>query len=877
MFSCQKSFYYSFGSLVLMMGFNLSPVNGSNEAMSIEPRQFLEDYCLRCHGEEKQKGDRRFDHLDLAFSDEDTAFEWQEILDMINLGDMPPEEEEEQPSDEERTGIVSWITPQLEIYYANQAEKESTGLRRMNSFQYRNTLRDLLGLDISSFDPTESFPSEERLDGFENIGSRLVVSRYLMDRYLEAASASIDKVVDIPSRPSTVSDRFTAEDFWDRRWQFRGRSYWIVNTDGKYVEMGHGDKSAERIYPLGFGGFKVERVDLGDGTPRDDEGPKYRPRDRSELVPQDGYYTITVNAEAVGRQHPYTASIFDVDLSEPMKLEIFANDARIESAKYENPSNRTVAVFPLADNEAREYKVRVWLDKGFNFGIRYPNGPRGMGGTIRKVMEQFHPETIASNYKDLFSDKPAEPLDTYISDVYEGPRIRIHWVKFEGPDTEVWPPRNYQRLLGTTKHGQIGKDPYELIREFARKAFRRPVSNSEFELYQKFYDKEIASGSAIVSAIADTYKAILTSPNFLYIEAPINEASVDATEEGHVRKLKAYNLAARLSYFLWCSTPDQELLNAAEKGTLFEPIEIKYQALRMLRDPRAEAFVGNFTDGWLGLHKLGNLTPDQNKYEAYSVYNLENSFRGETRAFFRYLLEENRDIEEFLSAEYSFLDRNLAKHYGIDYADLDDEPRMVRFPEDSFRGGLLGQAGIHTVTANGVDTSPVVRGIWILENLLGTPPSPPPPDVPALEPDIRGATSIRDQLSKHREMATCNECHRKMDPLGFALENFDAIGGFREFYREGKDAPAIPVDTSGKLPSGEAFDDVRDLKKILLDRKEQFVRCLTEKLLMYALGRELSFSDRPQINAIVEELERRGGGLQDLVEIVVCSEAFIDS
>ncbi len=847
---------------------------GSSDGVVTDPISFLENHCLRCHGEEKQKGDRRFDHLGIDLSDEDTAFEWQEILDMVNLGEMPPEDED-QPTDEERTGIVSWITPKLDAYYANQVEKETTGLRRMNSFQYRNTLRDLLGLDMSSFDPTASFPSEERLHGFENIANRLVISRYLMDRYLEAASASIDKVVDVPARPSAVSDTFTAEDFWDRRWQFRGRSYWIVNTDGKYVEMGHGDKSAERIYPLGFGGFKVERVDLGDGTPRDDEGPKYRPRNRSELVPQDGYYTITVNAEAVGRQHPYGDSIFKADLSEPLKLELFANDARIESAKYENPTNRTLAVFPLKDNEAREYKVRVWLDKGFNFGIRYPNGPRGMGGTIRKVMEEYHPDTIASNYKDLFSDKPAEPLETYISDVYEGPRIRVHWVKLEGPEVEVWPPRNYQRLLGTTKHGQIGEDPYELIRKFARKAFRRPVSDAEFELYRKFYDEEIASGFPVVSAIADTYKAILTSPNFLYIEAPIDEEAVDAAEEGLARKLKAFSLASRLSYSLWGSMPDEELLDAAEKGTLFESIEVRYQVLRMLRDPRAEAFVGNFTDGWLGLHKLGNLTPDQNKYEAYSVYDLENSFREETRAFFNHLLKENRDVEEFLSAGYSFLDRSLAKHYGMNYADLDDEPRLFRFPEGSFRGGLLGQAGILTVTANGVDTSPVVRGIWILENILGTPPSPAPSDVPALEPDIRGATSIRDQLSKHRDIATCNECHRKMDPLGFALENFDAIGGFRNFYTDGKGEQTVAVDTSGKLPSGEAFHDVRGLKGILSERKEQFTRCLSEKLMMYALGRELSFSDRPQINAIVEELERRGGGLQDLVEIVLTSDTFL--
>ncbi|QEG02598.1 hypothetical protein Mal15_67190 [Stieleria maiorica] len=321
--------------------------------------------------------------------------------------------------------------------------------------------------------------------------------------------------------------------------------------------------------------------------------------------------------------------------------------------------------------------------------------------------------------------------------------------------------------------------------------------------------------------------------------------------------------------------PDQELLDAAEMGTLLEPIEVKYQVLRMLRAPRAEAFVANFTDGWLGLYKLGNLTPDPKKYEAYSVYDLEDSFREETQAFFRCLLMENRNVEEFLNAGYSFLDRNLAKHYGIAYADLGDEPRMVQFPEGSFRGGLLGQASILTVTANGVDTSPVVRGVWILENILGTPPSPPPPDVPALEPDIRGATSIRDQLSKHRDIATCNECHRKMDPLGFALENFDAVGAFREFYSDGEGKPSTPVDASGKLPSGEAFGDMRELKEILVDRREQFERCLTEKLLMYALGRELSFSDRPQVNTILDELERRDGGLQDLVEIVLTSDIFL--
>ena len=841
----------------------------ANAEFEHDPRLFLQEYCISCHGAEKQKGDRRFDHLTLDLTDGDNAFEWQEILDMINLGEMPPEDEL-QPSSTEVGGVVAWLTPQLDAYYAGLSQEQSTGLRRLNNVQYRNTLRDLLGLNMGSFDPTSSFPSDERMHGFDNIASKLVMSRYLMERYFEAASDSIDKVVDIPADPLQVSDHFTANDFWDRNWQFRGRSYWIVNKEGKYLEMGHGD--AERIYPLGFGGFTVARVDLGDGTPRDDEGPKYRPRDRSELIPQDGYYTITVNAEAVGRQHPYDASIFKADLSEPLKLEIFANDARIESATYENGSNRTLAVFPLKDNEAREYKVRVWLDKGFNFGIRYPNGPRGMGGTIRSVMERYHPETIASNYKDLFSDKPAEPLETYISDVYEGPRIRLHWVKLEGPET-AWPPRNYRELLATDTHGQLGDDPRTLLKTFASKAFRRPALDSEIDRFHTLFEQRRADGDSEVAAFADACKAILCSPSFIYIETPLDDSlAVDGFDPAHH---KAYTLASRLSYALWGSMPDETLLESAASGALLRPVEVRYQTLRMLRDPRAEAFTSGFTDGWLSLYKLGQILPDPNKFENYATYGLEESMREETHAFFRHILSGNRNIVEFLDSGYSFVDRNLAKFYGLETSGLGETHQLVDLGEGSYRGGLLGQAGVLTVTANGVDTSPVVRGVWILENLLGTPPSPPPPDVPALEPDIRGATSIRDQLAMHREIPTCNECHRKMDPLGFALENFDAIGGFRDYYTDGQGAKTILVDTSGRLPSGEQFDDVRGLKAILIERKEQFARCLTEKLLTYSLGRELTFSDRPQINMMLEELDRRGGGLQDLVEIVVTSEAFL--
>jgi len=807
-----------------------------------DPHEFLQAYCLKCHGDKKQKGDRRFDNLGLDLNDEDTAFEWQEILDLINLGDMPPEDET-QPSDAERSTIVSWITPRLDEFYAHLSQKESTGLRRMNRFQYRNTIQELLGLNMDSFDPTSSFPSEEKFEGFENIASKLVTSRYHMERYLEAASAAIDKVVDLPVKPPRVEQEFSPDDFWKNQLQFRPQQTYFLNVEDRFVEIAHGGKSKGRLFPTNFQG-----------------------------VPADGYYTITVKASGTGRENSYDPALFQMDFNEPIKMEVFANDASAESARNENPSNREITTLTLEDNELREYQVRAWLDKGFNFGFRYANGPKDHRNTLLKVQKKYHPETITTNVRDVFSSQPSEVLEHYLSDVYEGPRVRIYEASISGPETNPWPPRNYRELFGTSQPGSVEADPHQLIGTFARRAFRRPVLKSELQLYQAFYEREVSVGSSPLIALADTYKAILCSPLFLYIETPTNDSF--AEEEVTLAELKQFTLASRLSYFLWGTMPDQELLDAAEQGKLSTPIELKYQALRMLRDPRASAFTGNFTDGWLGLSGLENAMPDANKFAAYTMDELGGSMREETRAFFGYILRGNRDVSEFLDSNYTFLDRKLAKHYGIDPAGLGDEHELNRLPADSFRGGLLGQAGVLTVTANGVDTSPVVRGVWILENILGTPPSPPPPDVPALEPDIRGATSIRDQLAKHREIATCNECHRKMDPLGFALESFDAIGTFRESYTTGKGHPAIPVDTSGKLPSGEAFADVRGLKQILLDRQDQFVRCLTEKLMIYALGRELSFSDRPQIDSVVEELERRGGGLQDLIEIVVTSETF---
>lgn len=318
--------------------------------------------------------------------------------------------------------------------------------------------------------------------------------------------------------------------------------------------------------------------------------------------------------------------------------------------------------------------------------------------------------------------------------------------------------------------------------------------------------------------------------------------------------------------------PDDELLASAVPGKLLHPKELSRQVQRMLEDERSQSFVEHFTDTWLRINTLGSMPPDPKAFEQYYRDRLQDCFKTETRMFFQELLRSNGSIVNFLDSDYTFLNGPLAAQYGIEGVTGEQFRKVTLTPEDH-RGGLLGQGSILTLTANGIETSPVVRGIWVLENLLGTPPPPPPPDVEPLEPDTRGTTTIREQLEKHRNVATCAECHRRIDPAGFALEFFDPIGGYRTHYRaQGNRGPM--VNGSGQLPSGETFDDEQSLKKLLLARKDRFAEALTEKLMTYATGRRMTFRDDAEIKRIAAALKANGYGLRDLIVLVANSETF---
>jgi hypothetical protein len=514
----------------------------------------------------------------------------------------------------------------------------------------------------------------------------------------------------------------------------------------------------------------------------------------------------------------------------------------------------------LADSP-QWYTVRVWLDAGYTPRFTFRNGLMDVRAMWQRLVRK---------YPDQIPERRGGIGEWRRNSMQFGklPQIRIHEVEIEGPFHESWPTASQRAVLGDDAEGVLATGSLSEgqirrhLTDFVSRAFRRPAEPDEIARFMRLIASRRQSGRSPLDAYADGLKAVLCSPAFLYLD----ESEVKDDSGGS--RLSSYALASRLSYFLWSSLPDQELLDLAAAGTLSQPDVLRGQVRRMLADSRASALITGLLDSWLTLRDLGSMPPDRAKFSDYYRHDLQAAMREETRLFTKRLIGENLSVANFLDSDFTYVNRPLARLYGL------EPPRGSGFElvklTDGRRGGLLGQASILTVTANGIDTSPVVRGVWLLENILGTPPSPPPPDVPPLDPDVRGAVSIREQLEKHRSVASCYECHRKIDPLGFALENFDPIGAWRETY-----AGNTKIDPAGELPGGKKFDGIVDFKKVMVERREQFMTALTSKVVAYATGRRTTAADRPEIKRLLAQLHQRGDGMRDLVETVAASQAFL--
>lgn len=777
-------------------------------------QSFLQDYCLRCHGKQKQQADRRFDALTSNSNKLSELESLQEILDQLNLSSMPPEEEL-QPSDDEVRKVVAWLTATLAE--ARDEARDDAGkvvMRRLNRSEYRNTIRDLFQLKMVDFDPTTTFPEDDPTEGFDNVGEGLVVSDYLLRNYLQAAREVVEKAIVPGDRPEMIHYQVGTS------YQKEPPAHGSADKDGR--------REAGRMYikfrqPLG-----VPLLDKRRG------------------VPADGEYVIRCSAKAVRRKSRYKDEDLRYQSDKPMRLSI-----SIDSRELGATAHRIIGEYEIPDDEVLEIEKRVWLEKGFTFHLHWANGPDGSFKRIlRKVLPKYNKDALYPI---------RNPPEMYVG---SGPELHVHAIEIEGPFYDEWPPAGFARFFPAAATGRYDKEYLDAcLLRVASEAFRRPVHQKELAPYLGLAHAYFENHDDIWGAAKYGVRAILSSPHFLYLAEmdPIDDTS---------RRVTHHELATRLSYFLWSSMPDQQLRADADAKRLFDPGVLRSHVSRMLSDAKSAAFTQNFTGQWLRLRKLGDMPPDPEKNRVYYQDDLETAMRKETHLFFDHVLHNNQSILDFIDSEYTFLNPELARHYGISGVSQ-DVFQKVSLGSDGHRGGLLGHGSILTATSNGVETQPVVRGVWVLENLLGIPPSPPPPDVEPIEPDTRGVLTIRELMEKHRSNPTCYECHRKIDPLGLSLENYDHVGAWRDRY-----AKKSPIDEVSELPDGTKLSGVRGIKEYLLHRPEQFARCLTEKLFIYAMGRRLSFTDHDDIAKIVTSLKKKNYGFRDLIHMITESEAF---
>ncbi len=838
---------------LILAGASLLSAEAESFQKSVQP--FLNQYCVNCHGPKAAMAHRRFDTLDGDLANADTQQRWKEVVDRLNIGAMPPPGSK-QPSATERREIVEKMTAELKAAVTTaRSSGARTVMRRLNRFEYDRTVRHLLSLEGMLDDPTGAFPPDAVDDGFTNIGSALLTSDFLLSGYLSAAEVFIDRAVASGPKPEI------------RKYQFRAPFYPIKSRpDGQDVP---GQYQNIRKNTTDEGGFLwLSKLEQG--------------------VPHAGYYKLRFRAQAINRNYPYDQQIVKVQKDEPLRVAVVAGSAAYGDLEKRTTSDRELASFALPDNAPQWFETRIWLDRGYQPRLTFPNGPNRVKplrkpltvayyrdfpkfirdyvveeglvneetveeGLTRRVSKQGASKTklTTAGTSRSFNSRPG--WASFFSE-YKGPRVRVYEIDLEGPFFEQWPPPSHVALFGKLAPTFENTEP--ILRRFTSQAFRRPVTDDELAPLMKLVQARKAKGDTALGALKAGLRGTLVSPGFLYLRE--REGPLD----GHA-------LASRLSYFLWSSMPDDRLMADATK--LSQAGALRAQALRMLADNKASAFTNQFTDQWLELYKIGSMPPSPKDFPQYYVDGLGEAMKTEARMFFQHALENNLPLDRFLDADFTFVNGGLARLYKIPSVH-GAEFQKVTLP-DRRRGGLLGMAGMLTASANGIDTSPVVRGVWVLKNILGTPPVPPPPDVKPLEPDIRGARTIRDQLQKHRTVETCNSCHRQIDPPGFALENFDPIGGWREKYpRPGNEDP--PVDASGNL-AGAVFRDVVTFKDVLLTKQsDAFARCLTEKLLVYAMGRTLEPTDARSIDRIVSAMKQRGGGLRDLVLLILESDAF---
>ena len=763
-------------------------------------KAFVEKYCSKCHSSE----DPQAELVLTRFSDSDSILRerkiWMNVMKQVQSASMPPKEEST-PSVSESEKFVEHIKAIFD--HADRNAKPEAGrvtMRRLNRLEYKNTIRDLIGVD---FDPTSEFPSDDIGYGFDNIGDVLSLPPVLMERYLDAADGILARAI-TPDPPAVPKRHLSSQ----------------------YTEPASADVAAKLIEN------SYRRLDTSTK-----EGIELGPIHTQYQWDASGEYTFRTKLYGVSSD---AQNVQGVILLHGKDLPNPSSDAELDSisGNFPRPARilKTFEVTAKAADQAQVIEVNI---------PALANRDRVMVGQLKK------PEGQSA-------------------------KLYIEHLALDGPlDTR---PESHRRLLAVTAGKSVPEQTREALGRFMRKAYRRIVEPEELEKLSQWVDKMTAGGEKWEAAMQIAMQAVLCSPKFLFrVEPDDRPASAD------IRSLDAFAVATRLSYFLWSSMPDDLLLEAAEKGTLEQ--ELASHVHRMLADERSSALIQSFSTQWLQIQRLESFAADTQSFPSFNA-KLKSAMLRETELFFESVLRENRSVLELIDTNYTFLNETLAKHYGIadtvgnwmgqpaskpDGKPIQGDTFQRVSLQDRNRGGLITQASVLAVTSNPTRTSPVKRGRWILEQFLGAPPPPPPPNVPELpskSEDVSTA-SLRKRMEVHRQNPSCANCHAKMDPIGFALENYDAVGAYRT-----KDG-AFDIDASGEFADGSKFSGPGDLKSIILAKREDFVRCLAEKMLTYALGRGLEYYDRPTIEKIVRSMPGQEYKIQGMIQEIVLSEPFL--
>jgi len=793
--------------------------------------KFLSRYCLECHDADVHKGDRSFDQFRLPLKSLPAMIEARDIIDQVTLREMPPKKAE-QPSDEERLAVIRALR---EGTAAAQAKLQSTGsrtvLRRLSNREYENTLATLFGRRVDTLGLTADFPKEKTARHLDTIGQSLVTSGFLVDQYFLSANRLVESRL---GKPATAP----------KTWTFNKNFV-------QYEELQGSHKAAFNFRYLNL--YEQPNTDTRQGGYGHIE-------DFKKGVPVSGLYDLEVEATAMHRDTHYDPAIFGIDLSEPFILGVVPGDVTKGHIHYPQAIEPLLASSVVPDNVPTRLKFRVWLEAGQTPRFIFPNGPYESRASVI---------TINKRYEKEFSTPVGSSGVGRSHILREGklPHIRISEIVLQGPVAE--PAGGAEEVAVFGPQGFQPERALDQLYAFATKAYRRPLQEADRTPLRKLYEKRLAEKAGPRQAALDTVKLVLCSPSFLYLSEVTQEAD---------RRLQPHDLATRLSFALWATPPDQALLASAASGKLTGDAELKKEIERLLADDRLEGFINGFLDSWLNLRELGSMPPPRETNRAYYAEDLPASMRTEARLFFRDMLKENRPVNQFLHADHSFIDKKLAKLYDLPEQKtlrLADGFQKVSLKGDQRRGGLLGMAAVLTVSANGVETSPVTRGAWVSENILGIKPPPPPDVVPAIEPDVSGTTTIRERLAKHSTDRACAECHRKIDPLGFSLESFDPVGRWRVTYAKPKKGPAPKIDTTGEFASGETYKDFAGFRDILHDKRdEMFTRHLIRSLLAYSSGRLMEPADEFAIDRIHEKVKLQGLGLRSLVVECLTSDVF---